>query len=136
MQYFGLSGRGGQKCSCPHTPQTGKTKIYGKPCTLYLVAGNSNFNWVLKLNHLVNFFEVLYLVFACTCNEKDFKVIKFWTTFNTSVLYSIKSTRCGSMIYISMLAVFFPFYCTTIVSFAFHVSSKCTIYTYQKVFEV
>ena len=64
-----------------------------------LVPGGSNsvFNRVLKLNHLFKFFEVLDLVFACICNEK---VMKFWNTSVTSVLYSVKSTRCGtSMIY-------------------------------------
>ena len=44
-------------------------------------------------------FEVLSLVFLCNCNGKDYKVIKFWNTSDTSVIYSIKSTRCGSMMY-------------------------------------
>ena len=60
---------------------------------------NSVLNWVLKLNHLFIFSEVLNLVFACICNEKDQKVIKVWNNSDTSVLYSIKGSRCGSMIY-------------------------------------
>ena len=56
----------------------------------------------------LHFFKVLYLVFACICNEKDFKVIKFWNTSDTSVVYSIKSTRCGSMICIHACSLF-PF---------------------------
>ena len=91
----------------PRPPNRGNTvpylpKIYGKPCT-----------WWLELNlelsfDFFNIFEVLNLVFACTCNEKDFKLIKFWNASDNSVLYSIKSTRCGSMIYIHACS-FLPF---------------------------
>ena len=100
-----------QKCSCPHAPQIGETQspIYQSSMGNSVPGGrNSILNRLLKLNHLFSFLEVLYLVFACICNEKDFKIIKFWNTFDTSVLYSIKSTRCGGMIYILPCRLF-PF---------------------------
>ena len=85
---------------------------------------NSVLNWVLKLNHLFKFFEVLNLVFAGICNKKDKKIF-FWNTSDTSVLYSFKSTRCGSMIYFHAFSPRAPHsflthhQCTTIVNLAF-----------------
>ena len=80
-------------------------KFYGKPCTWWQ---ELNLELTFETKSSLQFLEVLYLVFACICNEKDFKVIKFWNTFDTSVLYSIKSTRFGGMIYIYPCR-FFPF---------------------------
>ena len=66
-------------------------------------------------------------------NEKGFKVIKLWNTSDTSVLYSVKSTRLQSRLQS-------PSYprppskeknIATIVSLAFHVIFKRTIYTYK-----
>ena len=86
----------------PHAPQIGETQSPTNQRSMInsLHGGrNSIFNLVLKLNHLFKLYETLSLVFACICNEKVFKVIKFWNTSDTYVPYSIKSTRRGSMIY-------------------------------------
>ena len=96
-------GMGGQKHLYPPCPPSRGnavpylSKIYGKPCT---GGRNSVLNWVLRLNHLFKFFEVLVLVFACICNEND-----TWNTSDTSVLYSSKSTRCDRMIYFHTCSV-------------------------------
>ena len=90
-----LSNRGN---TVPYLP-----KIYGKPCTWWQ---ELNLELDFETQSSLSFFEVLYLVFACICNGKDFKVIKLWNTCDTSVLYSIKSTRCGGMIYIHPCSLF------------------------------
>ena len=118
----------------PMPPQVGlaQSPTYQRSIGNLVPGGkNSVLNWVLKLNHLFKLFEVLNLVFACICNEKGFKVIKLWNTSDTSVLYSVKSTRLQSRLQS-------PSYprppskeknIATIVSLAFHVIFKRTIYT-------
>ena len=56
-----------------HDAQLGVTVPYLQRSKRNLVPGGRNtvLNWVLKLNYLSKFFEVLNLVFACICNEKD-----------------------------------------------------------------
>ena len=58
----------------PHSPQVGVTQslTYQRSMGNLVPGGRSSvLNWVLKLNHLFKFFEVLNLVFACICNEND-----------------------------------------------------------------
>lgn len=69
--------------------------IYGKPCTWWQ---ELNLKLSFKISHLFNFFEGFNIVFACICNEKGFKVMKFWNICDRSVLHSNKSTRCCSKI--------------------------------------
>ena len=64
--WVSVGGGGGQKYSCPHASQIGETQspIYQRPMGNPVPGGrNSILNWILKLNHLFSFFEVLYLVF-------------------------------------------------------------------------
>ena len=61
----------------PHAPpQVGVTQSPTYQRSMgNLLPGDQNLvlNWVLKLNHLFKFLEVLDLVFACICNEKRLK---------------------------------------------------------------
>ena len=68
----------------PMHPKVGVTQspTYQKSMENLVPGGkNSVLNWVLKLNHLFKLFEVLNLVFAGICNEKDKKIFfleYFW----------------------------------------------------------
>ena len=44
---------------------------------------NFEFSFETQLS-VESFLEALYLVFACICNKKGFKVIKFWNIYDTS----------------------------------------------------
>ena len=69
-----LLGGGVKNICIPNAPQVGVTQspTYQRSIGNLVPGGrNSVLNWVLKLNHLFKFFEVLNLVFACICNEKD-----------------------------------------------------------------
>ena len=76
---WGEGGEGGRvvlvKNICiPHASQVGVTQspTYQRSMGNLVPGGKSSvLNWVLKLNHLFKLFEVLNLVFACICNEKD-----------------------------------------------------------------
>ena len=40
---------------------------------------------------LETFLEALYLVFVCTYNKKDLKVIKFWNIYDASCYIHVKA---------------------------------------------
>ena len=86
---------------------------------------NSVLNWVLKLNHLFNFFEVLNLVFAGICNEKDKKIFFFGILLTPLCYIHLKVPDVAAW-YIFTLSVRVPpipssphHQCTTIVNLAF-----------------
>ena len=66
---------------------------------------NSEFSFETQLS-LETFLEALYLVFACICNKKGFKVIKFWNIYYTS--YCIQVITQDMVVWnIFTLAIFF-----------------------------
>ena len=88
---WGFAIGGGQKNSCPHASQIRETQspIYQRSMENHVPGGrNSILNWVLKPNYHFKFFEALNLVFACICDEKDFKVMRFWNIYTP--LYDIQ----------------------------------------------
>ena len=59
--------------------------------TLHLAAGTqSSFIFQTQSSHEI-FLEALYLVFACICNRKGFKVIKFCNIYDISCYIQVKA---------------------------------------------
>ena len=99
---------GDQKSSYPSCPQIGKTQfpIYQGSMGNTVHGGSNSMSFASQLS--LQIFQALNLAFVYIHNEKDIKVMKLWNIYDTSVLYSSKIARCGSMIYFHTCFLFSP----------------------------